>query len=180
MDAPGRGHSGDTIQTMKRWLILLAAIPAQAGAVAVILSKAPNSELYLRVGSPGATVDTVTFNVPMGALGNGQPITGNPPVEIEARLRAPPPKEPVAQLTVDSSSPLTSNGETLSFTEFSWTSSDTADIPSGRFDGTASQLIAEIPPPRRHQATLTFQFDNDIVVGAGTYTGQVTFTLSVP
>lgn len=165
---------------MRRWLLLLAVVPVQAGAVAVILSKAPNSELYLRVGSPGATVDTVTFDVPMGALGNGQPITGNPPVEVEARLRAPPPQVPMAQLTVDSSSPLTSGPETLAFTEFYWDSSDTADIPSGRFDGTASQLIADIPPPQRHEATLTFHFDNDVVVGAGTYTGRVTFTLSVP
>lgn len=165
---------------MKRWLLLALLAPAQAGAVAIILAKAPPAELYLRVGSPGATVDTVNFDVPAAALGSGQPVRGTPPIEVEARFRSPPPRRPVAQLTVDSASPLTSGSESLAFTEFYWESSDPSEIPAGRFAGTASQLIAEIPPPRRHRATLTFLFDNDQVVGAGTYTGSVIYTLSVP
>lgn len=161
-------------------LLLLALCPATATAVVVILAKQPNSELQLRVGSPGATVDTVAFSVPSAALGNGQPIQGTPGIEVEARFRSPPPKSSPAQLTVDSSQPLIAGGQTLPFTEFYWESSNPGEIPSGSFSGSPAQLITVIPPPQRHTATLTFYFENDEIFGAGTYSGTVTYTLSQP
>lgn len=178
--AAGSGGPSVNIPHMRRLIATLLLFPVTAGAVVVILAKEPGGELSLRVGSSGLTVDTVTFSVPSGTLGNGQPIPGTPAVEVEARYRSPPPKFVPAQLTVDSSQPLQTASDQIPFTEFYWKSSNPSEIPSGRFTGSASQLITEIPPPQRHTATLTFFFDNDVVFGAGTYTGNVTYTLAQP
>jgi hypothetical protein len=71
------------------------------------------------------------------------------------------------------------SGGSIPLTSISWTSSD-GSIPSGSFNGTASQLLASFPSPARITDTHTFTFANDTLYDPGTYNGQITYTWSAP
>lgn len=151
-----------------------------AHAAITFIGFGPLPIIGIRVGPP-LGVATVSFNVPAAQVGSGIPITGTPVILIAALARFPastPP--PVFTISVDSSAPLTNGTSTIPMTEFSWTSQD-GDIPSGTFQGTASQVIFG-PATAAIVVTdqLTFSYANDRVFDVGTYVGQVTYTAAVP
>ena len=88
-----------------------------------------------------------------------------------------------ATLTVTSPANLTNtNGDTIPFSEISWTvaapgSSQPSVISAGTFNGSTITL-ATVSANTYIENCHTFSFANTTVRAAGTYTGQVTYTLS--
>lgn len=88
-------------------------------------------------------------------------------------------------LTVAAPTSLTNaSGNSIPFTQIRWTSSGNGDtgaqpFPAGSFSG-GLQTLATWPVNTWRESCHTFFYGNDAVVAAGTYTGRVTYTLSVP
>lgn len=154
--------------------------PLLLNAQTQVLGVKRPAELAIRIGSTGSTIDTVVFDIPPGQMGNGTPVAGTPGnILIQLMVRAHPQNSRTATLTVDSSTPLTSSTDNISFTKVSWVATD-SDIPSGTFDGTNNQFLTSFLNSRRVWNEHTFSYANDIIVPAGTFTGQVIYTLTMP
>jgi len=137
--------------------------------------------LYLRVGSEGAVVDQISFNVnrlPGEGSIPGQSTGQYPvPVQIQGQLTHPA----TIGLTANSATALRdAQGNQISFNTISWTG--TGVINSGTFNATALQTIFQRNAPNNfnYQATMVFYYNNLQYRPAGTYHGQVTYTLSLP
>lgn len=75
-------------------------------------------------------------------------------------------------------------GNTIPFTQISWTSSGNGDtgaqpFPAGTFVG-GTQTIGSINRNQWAESCLTFSYANSSFVASGSYTGRVTYTLSTP
>jgi hypothetical protein len=75
-------------------------------------------------------------------------------------------------------------GQTIPFSQISWTSSGIGDsgaqpFPAGSFTG-GSQTIGTINRNQWAESCHTFSYANTSVVAAGVYTGRVTYTLATP
>ena len=148
--------------------------PIAFAKITFVVWKAP-PEVSIQVGTITG-VTTVTHELPASQVGDGTPITGTPEdVLIEASAR------PAGfMITVDSSTPLSNGTHTIPFTDISWTAKK-GDIPSGRFNGTSTQVILQPNlGMQRVKDRFTFIYDNTRVVPYGTYAGSVTYTVSVP
>lgn len=80
-----------------------------------------------------------------------------------------------------------SSGQTIPFSQISWTSSGIGDgtnaqpVPAGAFDAAGgAQTLATFNRNTWRESCLSFSYANSAIVAAGTYTGRVTYTLSVP
>jgi hypothetical protein len=141
------------------------------------------AEVRIRVGAQTG-ITTVTHNVPATNLGDGTPIEGTPnSVLIEASARRANFFSALSTnfiVSVDSSTPLSNGTDTIPFTSISWTAQDES-IPSGNFNGSPAQVI--LPPTGAFWLVRdwhTFYYNNTQIVPYGTYTGRVTYTVSVP
>jgi hypothetical protein len=159
---------------------MLAAMPARA-VITTVTDTGSTYGLTLRVGSAGATVDTVAFSV-TGANAGLTPtaVTGTPTIDVWVMPVRPVANTTVARpvtLRVDSSAGLSCQsggcGTTvIPFSKVSWvatnnSSAASGDIQSGRFDGTATQSIAS------YNANATFcvgPLGLPCVLGIGTWT----------
>ena len=155
-------------------LLIVFISPIAHGKITFVVWDAP-PEVSIQVGAKTG-VTNVTHDLPASQVGDGSPITGTPDdVLIEASAR------PTGFIiTVDSSTPLTNGTHMIPFTDISWTAKK-GDIPSGRFNGSSTQVILQPNPSmQRVKDRFTFTYDNTRVVPYGTYTGSVTYTVSVP
>ena len=90
-----------------------------------------------------------------------------------------------ATLRVTSPANLTNAaGDTIPFSQISWTVSAPGSgvpnvIPAGTFNG-GTQTLATVPANRYIENCHSFIYANSAIRAAGTYTGQVTYTLSSP
>jgi len=141
------------------------------------------AEVRIRVGSAGG-ITTVRHNVPATNVGDGTPVAGTPNnIRIEASARRANIFSALFTnfiVTVDSSTPLTNGTDIISFTNISWTAQD-GDIPSGSFTGSPAQVI--LTPTSaiwRVRDRHRFYYNNTQIIPYGTYTGRVTYTVSVP
>lgn len=141
------------------------------------------AEARIRVGAVSGET-TVVHTVPVANIGDGTPIAGSPQyVVIEVSARRASVWDAWGTnfvVTADSSTPLSNGAEPIYFNEIRWTS-ELGDIPDGRFDGSSAQVI--LPPTGAFWQVsdrLTFIYDNNRVVSAGTYSGSVTYTVSIP
>lgn len=159
---------------------LLAAMPARA-VITTVTDTGSTYGLTLRVGSAGATVDTVAFSV-TGVNAGLTPtaVTGTPTIDVWVMPVRPVANTTVARpvtLRVDSSTGLSCQsggcGTTvIPFSKVSWVATNNSsavsgDIQSGRFDGTATQSIAS------YNANATFcvgPLGLPCVLGIGTWT----------
>ncbi|MDN6884122.1 hypothetical protein QMO14_10995 [Variovorax sp. CAN2819] len=156
---------------------VLAAMPARA-VITTVTDTGSTYGLTLRVGSAGATVDTVAFSV-TGANAGLTPtaVTGTPAISVWVMPVRPVANTTVARpvtLRVDSSTGLSCQsggcGTTvIPFSKVSWvatnnSSAASGDIQSGRFDGTATQSIAS------YNANATFCTGLLCLLGIGTWT----------
>jgi hypothetical protein len=161
---------------------------------------------YTGGGTPGtnATVNKVTVSVPANVLGTGaaQQMTSNstqaisyydnynfcnPPIQIYVggffRL---PGTTGTATLSVTTSAAnlVSATGDTIPFTQVSWTSTGNGDtgveaIPGGTFTG-GTQALASFGANTWKESCHTFSYANAASVAAGIYTGRATYTLSAP
>jgi hypothetical protein len=157
-------------------------------------------------GTPrgNATINVVSVTVPAAQVGSGtaQAMTSNsaqansfydnfafctPPAQVYIggffRL---PTTSGTATLSVTTSSPDLTNagGNTIPFSQISWTSSGNSDvgaepIPGGTFTG-GTQTLASFPVNTWRESCHTFSYANAAAVASGTYTGRATYTLSAP
>ena len=164
---------------------------------------------YQSNGSAGArsggNVNVVSVNVPAAALGNGSNLTMtsnatesrsfydnyvfcNVPqqVYVGGFNRGGGLGGGNGTLTVTAPTNLVNaNGNTIPFSQISWTSSGNGDgsttqpFPAGSFSG-GVQTVANFPVNTWRESCHTFSYGNDNFVAAGTYKGTVTYTLSVP
>lgn len=141
------------------------------------------AEVRIRVGA-ATGITTVTHNVPATNVGDGTPVAGTPnSILIEASARRASIFSALFTnfiVTADSSTPLSNGTDTIPFTSISWTAQD-EDIPSGNFTGSPAQVI--LSPTRaiwRVRDWHTFYYNNTRIVPYGTYTGRITYTVSVP
>ncbi|MCI0399899.1 MAG: hypothetical protein L0Z68_01145 [Gammaproteobacteria bacterium] len=158
-------------------LALILAVPAHG--VTIILGNRTPARIIIRVGSPGGTINLVSFVVPAANVGDGTEIMNATPILVSVEFRAAPANSRTATLTANSSTPLNNGaGGTIPFTEIRWNASD-PDIPSGQFTGGVQTLMSFLNN-RQIFNDHTFFYRNTQVYASGTYTGRVTYTLSVP
>ena len=196
-----------------RWLRLAALLPALLGAAPVsawVLTLTPGPKqlfLMVGVGTPAAnntTINTVSVTVPAASVGNGtvQAMTSdstqanspfdnyavcNPPAQvyIGGSYRQPNATTGAASATLQVTTPasLASGGDSIPFSQISWTSTangnTTADIPAGTFTG-GTQTLANFGRNTFVENCFSYSYANAALVPAGTYTGRAVFTLAVP
>jgi len=154
-----------------------------------------------------ATINLVQLSVPAAQLGNNAPLAMSSNSTQSASLldgytTCPDPAQQVligasyrrsnaadgpasATLSVTSPANLTNaNGDTIPFSQISWTVSAPGSglpgvIPAGTFTG-GTQVLASVPANRDIGNCHSFHFANSAIRAAGTYTGQVRYTISSP
>jgi hypothetical protein len=144
--------------------------------------------LFLGVGSGAATplsnnatVDLVSFDytnnplaVGTGPTGTANTISGNVvPVRVFGNN---------GQIVITATNPanLASGTDTIAFSEISATSSDT-NLPAPALGGgTANPVLSGGSKVTVRNANWTFAYANNTQAAAGTYTGQVTYTATMP
>lgn len=162
---------------------------------------------YIGGGTPAAsaTITRVSVSVPVAAIGNGSPqaMTTNAtqatsfydgyafcnlPSQVYIggyNRRGTGGAGGTGTLTVTAPTSLTNaSGNTIPFSQISWTSSGNGDtgsqpFPGGAFTG-GTQTLASFQANTWSESCHTFSYANASLVAAGTYTGRVTYTLSVP
>ncbi|NWF44291.1 hypothetical protein F3K02_03350 [Hydrogenophaga sp. D2P1] len=153
------------------------------------------------------TINRVEVSVPVNQLGNGSALAmtsnstqsrslygdnyttcPNPSTQVMvgASYRRNQNNQPAsATLRVTSPANLTNAaGDTIPFSQISWTVSAPGSsvpniIPAGSFNG-GTQTLATVPANRYIENCHTFSYANSALRAAGTYNGQVTYTLSSP
>jgi len=150
------------------------------------------------------TINTVSVTVPTAAVGSGaaQAMASNTgatssfldgfafcntgELYVGGFYRLTSSGTGTATLTANSSTALNNgSGSTIPFTQITWVSSGNGDtgtqpFASGTFTGNASQSIGGISSNQWAESCMTFSYLNTAVRAAGTYTGQVTYTLTAP
>lgn len=77
------------------------------------------------------------------------------------------------------------DGDTIPFSQINWLSTGNGDgnaaqpVPAGTFTG-SSQTLSSFPVNTWRESCHSFRYQNAIIRASGTYTGRVTYTLSVP
>jgi hypothetical protein len=159
--------------------VCLLIVAGGLRAASFRVQNGPTPSVSLTVGSSGAAIDQVSFQVGSGQLGNGQPVTGSPAIRITVTNRAVPPFSRTATLTMDSSTPLRNGTSELRFSTISWTSRSNR-IPAGKFDDSSDQTLLTTDNPRNTGDVLQFRYANSSMLEAGVYSGRVTYTLTMP
>ena len=135
--------------------------------------------LYLRIGTSGGTIDTVTFNV-TDVRQNQSTVPGDtsPQVAVGAIVE----NNATITLSANSSTPMSgSGGNTMSFKTISCTGSGDFDTVSDlAFDGTTNQQIWQGTGRGFRSGNFSYTYDNSYDYPPDTYDGQVTYTLSSP
>ena len=135
--------------------------------------------LSIQVGDK-KKITEVAFDVNADDIGNAIPIKGKKKIKFTLILRATAANPLTGFLTVDSATPLINDsGGILPTSQISWVSKD-GDIPSGTFASTTNQPLTSFVSSRKVTDTHNFQYLNQNVYDAGTYTGQVTYTWAAP
>lgn len=157
-------------------------------------------------GTPGSggTLNTVSVAVPGASVGNGTALAMtsnstqttsnydgfvfcNVPAQVYVGgfNRGGLLSGGTGTLTVTAPTNLTTvAGDTIPFSQISWTSSGNGDtgaqpFPAGTFTG-GTQTLASFPANTWRESCHSFSYRNAAVVAAGTYNGRVTYTLAVP
>ena len=158
-------------------------------------------------GTPGVntTINVMSVSVPANAVGNGTAQTmttsstaansfwdgflfcnlAQQQLYIGGFYRTPGAGTNTATVTATLPASLTDTaGDTIPFSQISWTSSGNGDagaepFPAGSFTST-SLTVGTIAQNQWAESCWTFSYKNSVVPAAGTFTGRVTYTLSAP
>jgi hypothetical protein len=163
------------------------------------IAQAPNT-----TPAVNSTIDVVSVSVAASAVGNGtaQAMTTNSAqaesffdhygfcnlpsqLYIGGYYRTTGSGTNTATVTATVPASLTdAAGDTLPFSQISWTSGGNADsgaepFPAGSFSGT-SLTVGSIAQNQWAESCWTSSYKNTVVPAAGTYTGRVLYTISAP
>lgn len=198
------------MRTAALLLSLLTAWPLTAAAWSLdIAGGGRRLYLHVGNGVAGgnlATVNLVSVSVPATQLGAGPLVMGTDSTQsaslsgVVSRVVCPTPSQQLhigasyrrnggppgdATLSVTAPAVLTNaRGETLPINLISWTASAPGSpvpnvIPGGTFQG-GTQFLAAVPRNKYLETCHTFQYANNLRPPEGSYTAQVTYTLSSP
>lgn len=146
--------------------------------------------LFLRVGTGSAfaantTVDTVEFNVPEGASGSGVAVAGQSPTAITARVVGN--GDNISFSAAGSAGGLAGPGtSTVPWTQIvaaagSVSGSGTLPHPAiGSGTAGAATTLVAAGGIVDQSATWSFNYKNETPMAAGTYSGQVIYTATLP
>ena len=137
--------------------------------------------IRFQVGSAGATIDQVVFDVAAANVGDGTDVAATTNGTLAVSLTG---NVGTISLDATTTAALTDGPDTISWAEILTSSSDAAlDVPAIVDAGTggAESITANVGTRVvARTADWTFGYDNSAVYGAGTYTGRVTFTAANP
>ena len=137
--------------------------------------------ISFQVGSNGATVDEVVFNVPAANIGDGGDIAASSNGTLAVDLLS---NAGAINLTATTGGALSNGSDTISWSEILTSSSDAGlgvPVIVDGATGAATTIAANVGSSVvNRNADWTFDYSNTDVVGAGTYTGTVTFTATAP
>lgn len=136
--------------------------------------------LHLRIGSPGATIDTVGFDVT--DIPEVQP-TANGDLAPEVRVGAQVRDGAVVTLSADSSTAMIGavTAANLPFTTISCNGTGAfSSVSNLAFDGTANQTVWQSVGRGWSEGTFSYTYANSYNYPPDTFNGQVTYTLSTP
>lgn len=178
-----------------------------AGTKSIYLQVGAGSMTGTRFNAGGvpannAVINGVTVTVPVATLGAGalamttdSTVTASPydgftfcsvpsQVYVGGFFRTPG-ASANATLSVQADSALVNaGGQTIPFNAVSWVSGGNGDgtptIPSGTFVGGASQTLLSVTRNTWFESCLQFNYANAQLVPAGTFKGQVKYTLTAP
>lgn len=136
--------------------------------------------ISFRVGSTGATVDLVEFTVNAANVGDGNAVSRTNAGGAAIGVSLVSNVGNVALSAVGSGTGLTDGANTIPWSQISGTSSDAANFPAPAIGAAATWLAAPASGVISRSANWTFVYENDTVLGAGTYDGTVTYTASAP
>ncbi|MFH1600723.1 MAG: hypothetical protein ABIJ73_10175 [Pseudomonadota bacterium] len=172
---------------------LIAMTPAMAesdfatGAGAISADARVDFEINIprfirfQVGSAGATIDEVVFDVAAANVGDGSDIAASSNGTLAVSLTG---NVGTISLDATTAAALTDGTDDISWSEILTSSSNAAlDVPAivDAGTGAAESITANVGSRVvSRTADWTFQYSNTDVVAAGTYTGQVTFTAANP
>ncbi|WP_457281354.1 hypothetical protein [Polaromonas sp. P5_D5] len=155
-------------------------------------------------GTPGnnSTINRVSVTIPAANIGAGtsamttdSTVTASPydsfafctvpaQVYVGGFYRTPGTGANATLTATAPASLVNATGDTIPFNTISWVSggaSDpTATIPSGTFVGGASQTLLSVTRNTWFESCLQFNYANTQLVGSGTFTGRVSYTLTSP
>jgi hypothetical protein len=212
--------SASTLRPALAGAVLLAAYADAALAYTATLTAVAPQMIYLQVGNgtftggnytpiqgngqptgtPGnnATVNTVSTNLTLAAVGNGtpQPMTTNSTAtqsfwdgytycSVPAQLYIGG-NTAAAQVTATVPAALIdTTGDTLPFSKISWTSSGNGDFgaepfPAGTFVNGGVQTVGSMASNTWNESCWTFSYLNNTVPKSGVYSGTVIYTMSTP
>lgn len=135
--------------------------------------------LQLRVGSPGTTIDLVTFSVGAADVGNSVPVAGaggdQGGGQVTASVRGNS-----ADVTLQATTTPLSNGvEVLDWAQVNTTTSNALLTPPALTNGTTSSTVAATGRIVNRSATWSYSYLNAVEVAPGTYAGRVTYTATM-
>ena len=163
----GNGTLNDTNSTVNLVTVSLDTAQLLSGTPQAMTSDSTQSRsLY---GDNYATCPNPATQVMIGASYRRD--RNNQPASATLRVTSP------ANLT-------NAAGDTIPFSQISWTVSAPGSsvpnvIPAGTFNG-GTQTLATVPANRYIENCHSFIYANSAIRAAGTYTGQVTYTLTTP
>lgn len=143
--------------------------------------------LFLGVGTgsatplaTNATVDTVTFDYSSNALdvGTGAAASTITGAVVPVRVFG---NNGQIQIAITNPANLVSGADTLPFTDITVTSSDATNLNAPAMGGAAvNPVISSGTKVTSRTANWTYAYANTAQAAAGTYTGQVTYTATMP
>lgn len=152
----------------------IVATDTSAEADLQISLNAP-SNVQLQIGRMGSGVDTVNFYVT--STPEVQPIVrGDYAPAVKVRTNS----LNGVVLSSDSSTPMASDSGSIPFSVISFSGTGDLSGASGKFDGTANQMIMSFSGKGVWEGTLQFSYSNTYQHSPGTYKGAVTFTATAP
>jgi len=137
--------------------------------------------ISFQVGSAGNTIDEVVFNVPAANIGDGSDIAATTNGTLAVSLLS---NAGAIDLTATTGGALSNGSSSISWSEILTSTSDAGlgvpVIPDGGTGAATTIAVNSGTQIVNRNADWTFGYSNTDVVGAGTYTGQVTFTAAAP
>jgi len=158
--------------TSNAWARMSEAVDSSVD-VELDLGIAVPSRVFLQVGSKGAFVDTVAFDV-VDFPKNLPVVTSRHAPQIIIVTNS----DQGATLTANSSTGLIGEATTIPFSVLSWKGTGDFAGSEGKFDGSGNQQIWSASGKGTWKGSFIFLFNNTSLYPAGLYSGSVTYTIT--
>ena len=140
--------------------------------------------LSFRVGPAGAGIEQVVFDVAAANVGDGNAVNRTGGLAVDVALRGNGGAINLTANTTGTSLTDLSSGETIPFTQITTTTATGTITAPALVENGVSAPVAVAPNVGARgtdrTATWSYVYENDTVVGAGQYNGQVQYTATMP